>query len=134
MQQLFTINSDIYIYISHSKGGVRLETLRQALGMSRELSSLILVCLDMLALAGSSLQPSRTSSLSSGRIYGGTDAAPGRFFLHKFLGFVSLKPFPGEFPHLVMITRVGSVGTSFMCTGSLVSNKAVVTAGHCCDG
>ena len=40
--------------------------------------------------------------------------------------------FPGEFPHLVLITR-GCDG-SLMCTGSLVSEKAVVTAGHCCDG
>ena len=108
---------------------VRLETLRQALGMLRELSSLILIGLNIVVLAGSSLHPSQTSSLSSGRIIGGTDAAPGRFIFHEFS---VLQLFPGEFPHLVMITR--GVCGSFMCTGSLVSNKAVVTAGHCCDG
>merc|ERR1712130_113747 len=90
------------------------ETWGRAPGMSRELSSLILVFLDIV-LAGASLHLSETSSFSSGRIIGGTDADP------------------GEFPHLVMITRGGCDG-SFMCTGSLISNKAVVTAGHCCDG
>jgi len=78
-------------------------------------SSLIVFSFNIVVLAASSLHRSQTSSLSSGRIYGGTDAAP------------------GEFPHLVMITR-GGCGGSFMCTGSLVSKKVVVTAGHCCDG
>ena len=42
--------------------------------------------------------------------------------------------FSGEFPHLVLITRDGAIGTTIVCTGSLISEKAVVTAGHCCDG
>merc|ERR1719180_374157 len=78
-------------------------------------SLLILFSLNIFVLFASSLHRPQTFSLSSERIYGGTDAHP------------------GEFPHLVMITR-GGCGGSFMCTGSLVSKKAVVTAGHCCDG
>merc|ERR1712223_412182 len=71
---------------------------------------LLLTFVVIAAQAGNDLP----SSLPKGRIYGGTDAEP------------------GEFPHLVLITR-GCDG-SLMCTGSLVSEKAVVTAGHCCDG
>jgi len=84
--------------------------------MFRDSSSLVLLSFNIVVFAASSLRGSLMSSLSSGRIYGGKDADP------------------GEFPHLVMITRGGCGGGSFMCTGSLVSNKAVVTAGHCCDG
>merc|ERR1711953_1343640 len=83
----------------------------QALAMLRSASLLILFSSNILVLDASSL---KTASLSKGRIYGGTDADP------------------GEFPHLVLITR--GCGGSQMCTGSLVSNKAVVTVGHCCDG
>merc|ERR1711971_944628 len=90
--------------------------MRQAFGMFGASSSLIVFSLNIFVLAASSLHRPQASSLSSERIYGGTDADP------------------GEFPHLVMITRGGCGGGSFMCTGSLVSNKAVVTAGHCCDG
>ena len=59
---------------------MRLETHSQAARMSRELSSLILVLLDIVVLAGASLHPSETSSFSNGRIIGGTDADPGKSF------------------------------------------------------
>ena len=58
----------------------------------------------------------------------------GKVFMIFLLFFLFFFPrtFSGEFPHLVLITR--GCGGSQMCTGSLVSNKAVVTVGHCCDG
>merc|ERR1712012_131541 len=82
------------------------------------------------------------SSLPWGRIYGGTDAEPGEFphLVSKdqghMLKFALEKKifFSGEFPQLVLITRDGAIGTTIVCTGSLISEKAVVTAGHCCDG
>ena len=40
--------------------------------------------------------------------------------------------FSGEFPHLVLITWDGAIGTTIVCTGSLLSEKAVITAAHCC--
>ena len=55
----------------------------------------------------------------------------------KFLNNFEIRPgkkifFSGEFPHLVMITRDGAIGNTIVCTGSLISEKAVVSAGHCC--